>query len=119
MATTRSDMYILSTDTTFTNRVRASLVAACVSIVNEARTTAYHRERETYAVSILNSPDAFKTLFATTVATDALVIGDATASGTVVLTAGNVATQQALCTDAHIDTAVSGQFNCFFRTPAN
>lgn len=119
MATSRSDMYILSQEATFQNRIRAAMIAACVSITTEARTTAFHRERETYAVSILNSPDTFKALFAGTVATDASVIGDATAAGTVVLTSGNVATQQALCTDAHIDAAISGQFNSFFRTPAS
>lgn len=119
MATSRSDMFILSTSTNFQNRVKAALVTASVSITTEARTTAFHRERETYAVAILNSPDSFTPLFTNTIATDALVIGDATQAGTVVLTAGNVATQQALVTDAHIDAAISGQFNSFFRTPAN
>lgn len=119
MAASRSDMFLLSNDGTFQNRVRSSLAAACVSIINEARTTAFHRERETYAVSVLNSPDTFKALFAITAATDAAVIGGATVGGTVVLTAGNVATQQASATDTQIDNAISGQFNSFFRTPAS
>lgn len=119
MATTRSDMYILSTSTNFQNRVRASLSATAVSVTTEARTVAFHRERETYAVSILNAPDSYMPLFANTVATDAAVIGGATQAGTVALTAGNVATQQALATDAQIDAAISSQFNSFFRTPAS
>lgn len=119
MATSRSDMNILSTDTGFIGRVRASMIFTAVAITTESRTTAFHRERETYAVAILNSPDIYKVLFANTASTDSNVVGDATASGTVVLTSGNVATQAALVTDAHIDTAISSQFNSFFRTPAN
>jgi hypothetical protein len=65
----------------------------------------------------VNAPDAYKVLFANTVATDANVSGDATVAGTVPLTTGNVATQAALVTDAHIDNAISSQFNSFFRTP--
>lgn len=119
MAVSYNDKYTLSTDTTFQNRVRASMLAACVAIKSEAVTTAFHRERETYLVAVVNAPDSFKTLFANTVATDSTVISDATAAGTVALTAGNVATQQASVTDAHIDAAISGQFNSFFRTPAS
>lgn len=119
MATSRSDMNVLSTDSGFQSRVRASLIAASISITTESRTSAFHRERETYAVAILNNPDSFKLLFSNSVATDASVISDATQTGTVALTSGNVATQSLLVTDAHIDTAISGQFNSFFRTPAN
>lgn len=119
MAASRSDMNMLSTDTAFQNRVRASMIAASIAITTEAWTVAFHRERQTYAVAILNSPDSFKALFANSVATDANVISDATQAGTVVLTSGNVAAQAALATDAHIDAALSGQFNSFFRCPAN
>jgi len=66
----------------------------------------------------MNAPDTFKILFAMNVANDASVIADATVNGTVVLTTGNVATQAALVTDAHMDTAISGEFNAYFRTPA-
>lgn len=118
MAASRSDMYLLSQDATFQNRVRAAMISASVAIKNEAITVSFHRERETYCVGILNSPDTYKALFAGTVATDSLVIADATAAGTVVLTGGNAATQAALVTDAHIDSAISSQFNSFFRTPA-
>lgn len=119
MAVSYNDKQLLSQDATFQSRVKMALVAACIQIKSEAVTTAFHRERETFLTAVMNSPDTFKANAATGVATDALVIGDATAGGTVALTSGNVATQAALVTDAHIDTAISGQFNSFFRTPAN
>lgn len=84
------------------------MISACINIVNEA-VGAYHRERQTYAVQILNSPDQFVDLFSSTVATDMTVIADATAGGTV---------QQSNVTDQHIANAIGGQFNSFFRTPA-
>ena len=119
MAVSYSDKKFLAGDTTFQDRVRQSLIAACVSIKNEAVTTAFHRERETFLVAVINQPDTYKVLFAQSVANDASVISDATAAGTVALTSGNVATQAALVTDAHIDTAIASQFNSFFRTPAS
>ena len=112
-----SDQQLLASDATFQNRVRQSLLAACVSIKNEAVTTAFHREREAFLVGVTNSPDSYKVLVAQSVATNASVIGDATAAGTVPLTSGNVATQAALVTDAHLDTAIASNFNSFFRTP--
>jgi hypothetical protein len=114
-----SDKQLLAADVTFQNRVRQSLLTACSSIKNEATTTAFHRERETFLVAVINQPEAFKVLFANVVACDALVIGDATVGGTVPLTSGNVATQAVLVTDPHMDTAVAAGFNSFFRTPAN
>lgn len=119
MATTRSDMYILSQEATFQNRVRAAMLVAAISITTEADSVTWHRERQTYAVSVINAPDTFKMLFANTVATDASVAGAATQAGTVALTTGNVPTQQALASDAQIDAAISGQFNSFFRRPAS
>lgn len=119
MAVSYNDKQLLSTDVTFQNRIRQSMVAACVSIKNEAVTTAFHRERETFLVQVVNSPDTYKSLFAMTAANDTSIINDATNSGAVALTAGNVATQAALVTDAHIDTAIASQFNSFFRTPAS
>jgi len=118
MAASLSDMNILSTDVGFQGRVRASLVTDAVAVTTEAWTVPFHRERQTYAVQVLNAPDTYKLLFANSVATDASVIGDATQGGTVVLTTGNVATQAALVTDGHITAAISAQFNSFFRTPA-
>ena len=114
-----NDQQILASDVTFQNRVRQSLVSACASIKNEAVTVAFHREREVYLVAVINQPDLFKVLFANAVATNALVIGDATVAGATPLTTGNVATQAVLVTDAHIDTAIASVFNSFFRTPGN
>ena len=114
-----NDKQILASDATFQNRVRQSMISACVAIKSESPTTTpFHRERETFIVLVMNQPDAYKILFTQAVATDANIIGDATQAGTVPLTAGNVAAQAILVTDAHIDAAISSQFNTFFRTPA-
>jgi hypothetical protein len=119
MAVSYNDKQQLSQDATFQNRVKMSLVAACISIHNEGWAVAFHREREAFASAVMNAPDTFKGNATTAVATDTSCINDATATGTVVLTSANVAAQAALVTDAHIDAAISGQFNTFFRTPAN
>jgi hypothetical protein len=115
MAASLNDQAILAADLLFINRVRESLVATCVAVTTETTTTAYHYRRAQFATTVLNNPTAYQALFAYTVATDASVIGDATAAGTVALTVGNADTQQALVTDAHITNAVSGQFNSFFN----
>jgi len=117
MVASRNDQYVLSTDTGFQNRVRTSMLVQCTNVMFEAWTVPFHRERQTFAVQVLNSPDSYKLIFANTVAGDAVVIADATQNGTVALTSGNVATQALLVTDAHIDSAVTGQYNNFFRTP--
>jgi hypothetical protein len=117
MAASYSDQQFLAADTAFQNRVRQSLITACTSIKNEAVTTAFHREREAFLVGVINNPDNYKVIISQSIATNASVIGDATASGTVVLTGGNAATQAALVTDGHIDTAIASNFNSFFRTP--
>jgi hypothetical protein len=115
-----SDQQLLASDATFQNRVRQSLIAACAAIKSESPTTvAFHRERETYLQGIMNAPDTYKIIFAQAVATNASVIGDATVAGATPLTSGNVAAQAALVTDPHIDAAISGLFNSFFRTPAS
>ncbi len=114
-----NDKQLLAAEPTFQNRVRQALLTASSSIKNEGWTIAFHRERETYAVAVMNQPESFKVLFANIVAGDASVIGDATVAGATPLTAGNVAAQAVLVTDAHIDTAVASNFNSFFRTPGN
>ncbi len=93
------------------------MIAASIAIYNEGWSIAFHRERQALAVGIMTAPDTWKPLFANGAATDSNCVSDATQAGTVALTGGNVATQAALVTDAHIDAAVSGQFNCFARTP--
>lgn len=122
MAVTYNDKFQLSQEATFQNRVQASLVAACVSISNEGWAIPFHRERATFAAQVLLAPTGstnYVQLFSNAVSNDASVIGDATAAGTVVLTAGNRATQQASVTDAHIDTAIAAAFNSFIREPAS
>lgn len=114
MPASRNDEFVLSTDSGFRNRVRTSLIAAAIAITNEGWAALFHEQRMRYAVGILNAPDSFSPLFANGVATDAAVIADATQGGTLALTAANVAAQAALVTDAHIDAAVSGQYNSFF-----
>ena len=120
MAASYSDQQFLAGDATFQNRVRQSLIAAVVQIQSESGdTVVYHRERTTFCVQIMAQPDNYKVIFSQAVATNASVIGDATQAGTVVLSSSNVAAQAALVTDAHIDAAISGQFNAFFRRPAS
>lgn len=118
MAVTHKDRYTLSTDPTFKTRVQSALIAACVSIANEGTAVAYHRERASFGAQILFSPSSptdWVQLFTNAVSTDATCISDATAAGTVVLSGANVATQAALVTDAHIDSAISAEFNAFIR----
>lgn len=118
MAVTHKDRYTLSTDPTFKTRVQAALIAACVSIANEGTTVPFHRERGGFAAQILFSPSSptdWVQLFTNSVSTDATCISDATAAGTVALTSANIATQAALVTDAHIDSAISAEFNAFIR----
>ena len=120
MAASYTDQQFLAADPTFQNRVRQSLVAACIAVKTESPTTVpFHRERETFAVAVENQPDLFKLMISIGVATNAAVISDATQAGTVALTSANAAAQAALVTDAHIDTAISTNFNTFFRTPAS
>jgi hypothetical protein len=120
MAASYSDQQFLAADAIFQNRVRQSMITQSIAIKNESPTTApFHRERETYLVALTNQPDQFKLIFSQSVATNATVISDATQGGTVVLTGNNAASQAALVTDAHIDAAISANFNSFFRTPAS
>jgi hypothetical protein len=81
MAASRKDMAVLATDATFQSRVQASMVAAAIAITTEAWTVAFHRERQTQAVQILNAPSLFTPLFSNSVATDSSVISDATQAG--------------------------------------
>lgn len=118
MAVQFNDMYQLSQDTVFQNRVQAALTAACIAIQNEnPTTTPFHKERSGLATAILtwiSGANPYIQLFTNTVSTDTNVTGDATEGGTVPLTAGNRAAQALLVTDAHIAAAISGEFNSFF-----
>lgn len=117
-----SDMWNLSQDSTFQDRVQSSLLQAGVAISNEGFTVPFHRERAQFFVQILASPTALNAAvqeFTATVATDANCIADATQGGTVVLTASNRTAQAALVTDAHIAAAVSAEINAYIREPGN
>lgn len=116
MAASLNDSAVLGANTAFLGRVEASLLAACVAISNEGLAVNHHQQRVAFLHTVLTSPTsalAAATTFALSVATDTLVLADATAAGTVPLTTANVLAQQALATDAHINTAVSGQFNAY------
>ena len=115
MAASRSDQQFLAGDSTFQNRVRQSLVAACIAISSEGwAVPTLHQQRMRQVVAVMNAPDTYKLMYTIAAATDASVIADATQAGTVVLTIGNATAQAALVTDAHIDNAVSAMFNAFF-----
>lgn len=114
MAASLSDQAILSAEATFQSRVRQSLMAACIAIINEAQSVGLHSQRVRQCVAIMNNPEAYKPYYAMAAATDATVISGATTGGTVVLTIGNVTAAQANVTDASIANAISGQFNSFF-----
>src|SRR5258708_19294811 len=117
MPASLSDSNVLSGEAGFIGRVRQSMINTANTIKVEAVTTAFHRERETYAVAILNAPDNYKQNFANIAAGDASVISDATAAGTVVLTGANVVAQALLVTHAPINKAANNHLPPFFRTP--
>lgn len=117
MAASFNDANILGTNALFVGRVQAALLSACVNIAAEGN-VADHAVRLQLVHAVLSTPTNlanYASEFGLTAATDATVLADATQNGTVVLTTGpgNIATQQALVTDAHITNAVSGQFNAF------
>ena len=107
------DQANLANDPSFKARVQAAMIGGALTIQGEASTVAGHYRRVSLSVLILNNPAAYAALFVQSVATDPSVISDATAAGTVTITAGNAATQAALVTDAHILSALNNQINSF------
>lgn len=117
-AASYSDAAVLSGDATYQNRVQESLLKYCTqTIVSEGISVLWHKQRATFCSLVVGAPASYKSLFAATTAVDTTVLSDATQAGTVVLTTGNVAAQAALVTDAHIDNAVSAEFNAFLIVP--
>jgi hypothetical protein len=119
-----NDMYVLSQNSAYQNRVQAALLQACMAIATEGFAVPFHRERQQAIVNYLSSAPTLAsavTLFSNTCATDTASIGAATVAATnyVALTSANVAAQQALITDAQISNAISSQFNSFIREPMN
>ena len=117
MAYTSADMANLAASPLFQNRTRQLLIVACGAIKNEGWEVPFHRERETFIVSVINQPEVFKLLFANICACDVAVITDATAAGAIPPT--NADAYVATVTDAHLSSAIAASFNTFFRTPAN
>src|SRR5712692_10313201 len=111
-----SDSNLLGTNVTFQARVQSALLTAAIAIFAEGLSVNNHRDRVSLVHAILANPTAltnYGNLFALAVSTDTTVEGQATVSNTVVLTAANVAAQEALVTDAAINTAVSAMYNAF------
>jgi hypothetical protein len=115
MAASLNDSNILGTNTAFVGRVQSALLSACVSIFNEGNNNR-HVFRVQLVHSVMSNPTAlanWANTFALAVCTDASVLADATQAGTVALTTSNVLAQQALVTDAHINSALSSMFDAF------
>jgi len=123
MAASYNDMYWLSQDPAFQHRVQSAFVERCTLVAAEGWTVAFHRERQRFTLQSLASPTALANILAQVaigVSTDTAVIADATVSGvTAIPNATTAAVQSLLVTDAHIASAISGQFNQFFATPDN
>ena len=116
MAATLNDSAVLGANTSFVGRVQASFLAAAVAIANEGISVVNHPYRLQFLHQAVANPTNLgntASMFALSVATDTNVLADATVGGTVPLTASNIIAQQALVTDAHINSGVSGQFNTF------
>jgi hypothetical protein len=105
-----ADEALLATDLTFQSRVRAAMLETCLAVAFESAATTNHQIRVFLAGICINDQPGWAMKFAGLVATDANVISDATVVGTVPLTALNLDTQAALVTDAHIKSAVTGQW---------
>jgi hypothetical protein len=123
MATTYNDMYWLSQDPGFQHRVQMAFLDRCFVNSAEGFTVAFHRERQRFVTQALSSPQALAnqvTLVSFSVATDSNVIGDATVGGTVhPIDAATAATAGLLVTDAHLASAIAGQFNQYSMQPDN
>ncbi|SRR6266849_7455695 len=123
MATSRTDMYWLGQDPGFQHKVQSSFLDRCAIVSLEGFSIAFHRERQRFVVQSLATPQALANAVSTisfAVATDSSVIADATIGGTVPLTdSASAALGGVRVTDAHIDSAVSGQFNQYSMQPDN
>lgn len=120
-----NDQQVLSSDPTFQNRVRESLVNYCANVVSTETITGLtgtmpfhlHQLRAVYCAQVLAAPDNFKGIFADAASANSTVIGDATQAGTVPLTSTNVAAQATKVLDADLNNAVSAVLNPFVGGP--
>ncbi len=119
MATSFNDMQVLSVNPSFVSRVQMALTLFCTVVGSEAWTVAFHRERQTFAASVLSNPSLYAPLVAGIVAVNLTVANEATQNGTVALTPANVSAQQLLIVDGDISNAIAAQFNTFFRVPGS
>lgn len=123
MVASFNDASVLAGDPAFQGRVGAGLMTYAQVVGTEGWTVAFHRERATFANQIFNATlnaqgiNPYFAIFANSVASDATVLADATAAGTVPITVANRATQAFLVTDAHISNAIAAQFNSYIREP--
>lgn len=115
-----NDQQVLSSDPTFQNRVRESLLSFCSTVSGETITgltgtmpTHLHLLRANFCNTVVMSPDNYKVLFADMAASNATVIGDATQAGTVPLTGTNVAAQATKVLDTDLNNAVAAVLNVF------
>jgi hypothetical protein len=111
MPATFNDSKVLANDPSFRARVQAAAIPTCGSFFTEPNTTPYHHERIRFASKFIQNPDGYTKALASRVAIDTDVIEDATVGGTVILTNGNVASQQQRITDPHLSSALGTQIN--------
>lgn len=121
-AATTNDQAVLAADVLFENRALESFAGFCVStiITENPHSVAYHTERVAFCQTVMGTatgPSNFKVNIAQVAATNATVIGDATAGGTVALTSGNADAQEALVTDTDLSNAIAASFNIFIGRP--
>lgn len=123
-----SDIGLLGSDPTFTQRVRSAMITAAIAISSDGLSTGINVKRHAQVASIMSSPDSWKSMFSAAVATDTNVGADAIVGATPDahgnylvqqvtvngVTTGNSSSQAVLVTDAHITTAVASMFNSFF-----
>ena len=89
MAASFSDMYFLATSSQFQNRVSSAIWQGCVSVATEGSSVASHSARSQYVAAVMNNPSFYIPTFTNAISTNATVISDATAAGTVALSTSN------------------------------
>ena len=120
MPATLFDMWNLSQDAVFQNRVHAALMCISMKVEGEGWDIPFHRERQQYVVNVLSSIQTSQgaaVLFANSASTDDAVINEATINGTVPIDDRNRADAAKRVTDESILAAVNKQFNSFVREP--
>ena len=120
---TLNDMYVLSQNPAFQNRVQASFLLQCNNVAADGWAVPFHRERTSAIAGWLASQANLNSavlMFSFSSATNQIVIDAATvaAKNYTPLTSANAAAQQALITDTQINNAVSSNINTYIREPA-